>query len=85
MTEEDFKTTVLYQSLFKVLGNDLDFLEIIQNCLIALGESAKIRYGRSVGEACAQRDVNNAFVWARTPQGHRYWEHIQNRYANYVS
>ena len=36
MTEEDFKTTVLYRNLFKALGNDLDFPEIIQNCLLAL-------------------------------------------------
>ena len=85
MTEEDFKTTVLYQNLFKVLGNDLDFPIIIQNCLEVLNAHSASRYGNSSVRSSACADVNNAFVWDRTPQGHAYWERINNRYHNLVS
>lgn len=85
MTEEDFKTTVLYRNLFKVLGNDLDFPVIIQNCLVVLKGRSSSRYGCSAVGSSACADVDNAFVWDRTPQGHEYWQRIHSRYIDLVS
>lgn len=85
MTEEDFKTTVLYQNLFRVLGNDLDFPDIILNCLVVLNDWSSMRNGYSTVRSCDFADVNNAFVWARTPQGHAYWQRIHNRHIDLVS
>ena len=78
MTEERFKKTKLYQNLHKELGNDIDFDEIVANCLqvISSGKGRKL----SVIDAVNRDDVDDAFLWASTVQGHAYWSEVYDRY-----
>ena len=77
MTEELFKKTKLYQNLYKALGNDIDFDEIVANCLQVITSGKGVKVG--VNYAVNSSNVDEAFLWVSTTQGHAYWSGIYRR------
>jgi hypothetical protein len=78
MTEELFKKTRLYQNLYKALGNDIDFDEIVANYLqvITSGKGRKFNF-EDTGDSS---NVDEAFIWSSTAQGREYWGNVHHRY-----
>lgn len=77
MTEKEFKNTKLYQNLYKALGNDIDFDEIVANCLQVI--TSGIGLNRSA-DVVNDPNVDRAFLWASTVQGRDYWSNVHGRY-----
>lgn len=72
MNLEQLKQTELYQSLFRKLGNDVDFPDIET----ALLEVAIVN-ADFLGDT---DDLLGAFHWAISTEGHEYWNSIYNRW-----
>lgn len=71
MALEQLKQTKLYQSLFKKLGNDVDFPEIET----ALLEVSIV----NVFFVHDTDDLMSAFYWNASTKGFDYWSSIYNR------
>lgn len=72
MNLEQLKQTKLYQSLFRKLGNDVDFPDIETALLEVVS-----------GYFAFNRDADTllgAFHWNSSPKGFAYWESIYNRW-----
>lgn len=72
MTLEQLKQTKLYQSLFRKLGNDVDFPDIET----ALLEAAIVNADFSGNTD----DISGAFDWDESTEGYEYWNYIYNRW-----